>query len=315
MVAADGGLAHRRARRGLSLHLRRAWPALREARRSDASRRLPFALLDDGGFERRVGSVARAHTGELAGFDALRVTPRGVVLAVARAERDAAWGRINRALHDAGLLPGWRDEPYAVRSVAGGPVLAVVERAAARFFGLLTVAAHANGYVADADGRPTRLWIARRATTKATDPGRLDNLIGGGVPHGQTPFEALLREGFEEAGLDAAQVAQAVPGAIVELCRDVPEGLQHEWLHVHDLRLAPEVVPANRDGEVAEFTCHPIDAALAIAAAGEMTVDAELVTLDFALRHRLLEAKATAALRARLDGLCRMPASGGSESA
>jgi hypothetical protein len=62
----------------------------------------------------------------------------------------------------------------------------------------------------------------------------------------------------------------------------VPEGLQHEWLQVYDLRLAPEVVPANRDGEVADFACHPIDAALAIAASGEMTVDAELVTLDFA---------------------------------
>jgi 8-oxo-dGTP pyrophosphatase MutT (NUDIX family) len=305
VVAADGGLAHRRARGGLSLHPRRAWPALLEARRTNASRRVPFALRGDDGFERRVGSVARAHAAELAGFEALRVTPRGVTLVAAGEERDAAWAEINRALHDAGLLLGWRDEPYAVRSAADGPVLAIVERAAARFFGLLTLAAHANGYVADASGRPTRLWIARRAATKATDPGRLDNLIGGGVPHGQTPFETLLREGFEEAGLDAAQVARAVPGAVIELRRDVPEGLQHEWLYVHDLRLAPDVVPANRDGEVAGFACHPIDEALAIAASGEMTVDAELVTLDFALRHRLLDAQAMAPLRARLDALCR----------
>ena len=283
---------------------RRAWPALLEARRADLSRRLPFALLGDDGFERRVGSVAREHAAELARFDALRVTPRGVILRATGEERDPAWADINRALRDAGLLLGWRDEPYAVRHAAGGPVLAVVERAAARFFGLLTLAAHANGYVADAAGRPTRLWIARRAATKATDPGRLDNLIGGGVPHGQTPFETLLREGFEEAGLDAAQVAQAVPGAVIELRRDVPEGLQHERLHVHDLRLAADVVPVNRDGEVAHFACHPIDAALAIAAAGEMTVDAELVTLDFALRHRLLDRAALLPLRARLDALC-----------
>jgi 8-oxo-dGTP pyrophosphatase MutT (NUDIX family) len=299
----------------LSLRPRRPWPALLEARRSDASHRLPFALLGDDGFERRVGSVARAYAGELARFDVLRVTPSGVILLATGEERDAAWARINRALHDAGLLLGWRDEPYAVRRAADGPVLAVVERAAARFFGLLTVAAHANGYVADAGGRPTRLWIARRAASKATDPGRLDNLIGGGVPHGQTPFQTLLREGFEEAGLEATQVAPAVPGAAIELRRDVPEGLQHEWLQVYDLRLAPEVVPANRDGEVADFACHPIDAALAIAASGEMTVDAELVTLDFALRHRLLEEEAMAPLWARLNALCRVPCSGGRGSA
>ena len=55
---------------------------------------------------------------------------------------------------------------------------------------------------------------------------------------------------------------------------------------------------------MAHFACHPIDAALAIAAAGEMTVDAELVTLDFALRHRLLDRAALLPLRARLDALC-----------
>ena len=83
----------------------------------------------------------------------------------------------------------------------GAPPLALIERAAARFWGTLTFGAHANGYVADAQGRPTHLWIARRSTHKATDPGKLDNLVGGGVPHGQTPFETLVREGFEEAGL------------------------------------------------------------------------------------------------------------------
>ena len=34
----------------------------------------------------------------------------------------------------------------------------------------------------------------------------------------------------------------------------------------------------------------PVAEAIALAAAGEMTVDAALVTLDFALRHRLLPA-------------------------
>ena len=75
-----------------------------------------------------------------------------------------------------------------------------MERAAARFWGSLTLGAHCNGWVAGPGGRAAMLWIGRRAPHKATDPGRLDNLVGGGVPDGQSPDEALWREGWEEAG-------------------------------------------------------------------------------------------------------------------
>lgn len=86
-----------------------------------------------------------------------------------------------------------------------GRLLATFERAAARFWGTLTFGAHCNGYLADAHGRPTHLWIARRSFTKPTDPGLLDNLVGGGVPHGQSPFDCVRREGWEEAGLSDAE--------------------------------------------------------------------------------------------------------------
>lgn len=284
--------------------MRERWPALHEARRRDASRRLPFALREPGGPRRRVGSVARSLVDALAAQPGIEVAADAVTLVAPRAERDALWAGLNLALRDAGLLAGWRGESVAVRAHAGGDVLAVVERAAARCFGLLTLAAHANGFVADARGRPTSLWIAERAATKATDPGRLDNLIGGGVPHGQSPRETLLREGFEEAGLDSAEVALATPGRVIEIVRDVPEGLQHELLYAHDLALPAGRTLVNRDGEVAAFALHAIGAAIAVAASGAMTVDAELVTLDFALRHALLPAGEAARLAPRLDALC-----------
>ena len=152
-------------------------------------------------------------------------------------------------------------------------------------------------------GRPTHLWIARRALTKATDPGRLDNLVGGGVPHGQTPFETQVREGFEEAGLDAAVMRGAVPGRTLELRRDVEEGFMHEQLHTFDLRLPVDLVPRNQDGEVAELRLWPMAPALALAAGDAMTVDAALVTLDFALRHGLLAPAEQARLLARIAPL------------
>ena len=158
-----------------------------------------------------------------------------------------------------------------------------------RFWGTLTFGAHATGYVAGADGRPEKLWIARRAADKATDPGKFDNLIGGGVPAGQAPLQALVREGWEEAGLLPAHLLDVRAGSTLRLCRDIPEGLQHEWLHSFDLALPRAGLrPQNQDGEVAGFELLPVAQALRLAASNAMTVDAALVTLDFALRHRLL---------------------------
>jgi 8-oxo-dGTP pyrophosphatase MutT (NUDIX family) len=127
-----------------------------------------------------------------------------------------------------------------------------------------------------------------RAATKATDPGKLDNLIGGGVPMGQTPRQTVEREGWEEAGLRPEQMRGLQPGRVLRLLRDIPEGLQREWVHVFDLALPADAAPCNQDGEVAELGLHDVRAALALATGAEMTVDASLVTLDFALRHRLL---------------------------
>jgi hypothetical protein len=85
------------------------------------------------------------------------------------------------------------------------------------------------------------------------------------------------------------QLQGLVRGRVLRLLRDIPEGLQREWIHVYDLALPAGLEPTNQDGEVAELSLHPLPKALALAASDEMTVDASLVTLDFALRHRLLD--------------------------
>ena len=136
-------------------------------------------------------------------------------------------------------------------------------------------------------GRIARLWIAQRAFDKATDPGRHDNLIGGGVGLGQSPRDTLVREAFEEAGLAPHEVADATPGRVIALRRDIPEGWQQEWLYAFDVELPAGRAPHNQDGEVAGFRCLPVAEAAALAAGDSMTVDAALVTLDFLLRHAL----------------------------
>lgn len=261
--------------------------------------RLAFAIG-----ARCVGSVARADCPALAAWPQWLALGDNAVRLIADAP-DAALAQINAALHAQGRIVAWRNEIYPVRERHDQAPLALIERAAARFWGTLTFGAHCNGYVADAAGRPSHLWIARRSLAKATDPGKLDNLVGGGVPHGQTPFETLLREGFEEAGLDAATMRRAVPGRVLELTCDIVEGFMHERLYTFDLCLPAAAVPVNQDGEVAEWHCLPVSDAIGLAAKGEMTVDAALVTLDFALRHRLLPQADRLQLAARLAPLLR----------
>lgn len=286
-------MAQRRKGPRSGLNPQRAWPALAAARRREV-RRLPFVV---GGLA--VGSVAVAH------LDALRDWPQSLSIEadevrLIASERNAALAAVNAALRAQGLIRAWRDETYPVVMRLGEEPLALIERAASRFWGTLTFGAHANGYLADATGRPTHLWIARRAATKATDPGLLDNLVGGGVPFGQTPFETLLREGFEEAGLDEATMRRAVAGSVIELACDIAEGFMHEQLHCFDLCLPAGLTPMNQDGEVAELRCLPVAEAITLAARDAMTVDAALVTLDFALRHALLAADEHACLASHL---------------
>jgi 8-oxo-dGTP pyrophosphatase MutT (NUDIX family) len=232
-----------------------------------------------------------------------------VALQIEPPRLDAVLAQLNNTLRSLGLIRAWRDEPFALFDPADGTRLATMERAAARFWGSLTLGAHANGYLADASGRPTHLWVAERSPTKATDPGKLDNLVGGGVPLGQTPAEALVREGWEEAGLDAAAMGRASPGSVIELQRPLPDcgglGWQWERLYTWDLRLDPAVQPRNQDGEVAALRLLPVLEAIELAQGEAMTVDAALVTLDFAWRHRLLAAAQSDRLRKALLPLQR----------
>lgn len=288
------------------------WPCIESARLGNASRRVPFHVMG-----RVVGHVDPDHlpllTEVVSDEPLWRVQPSQVTLDAVRpgpapevAVLEASLDRVHRRLHAVGSLRGWRDEPIALRAEHAGASADVggvrLERAAARWWGCLTLGSHATGYVPGADGRPERLWIARRALDKATDPGKLDNLVGGGVPHGQSPWQTLHREGWEEAGLSVEQMARAKPGRVLRLDRGVPEGWQLEHVHAYELALPAGVAPVNQDGEVSAFECVSVAEAIDLAAGLEMTADAVLVTLEFLLRHRLLDGDLADALQARAAG-------------
>ena len=237
--------------------------------------------------ERIVGWVTPARAQRLARWPALfERNERGVACAPRLSTpeaRTAALAEVAWILAAEGALTAWRDERYAVAPEPAAPALFELERAAARYFGIHTFAAHANGLVG-ADGL-WRMWLARRSATKAIDPGLLDNLVGGGIASGTTPAQTIIREAWEEAGIGEVVARQAPCTGSVEICRDRPDGLQRETIYVHDFWLPPEFVPANQDGEAVAHRLCPPDDLLALLAYDDITADASLVVVDFLLRQ------------------------------
>ena len=184
-----------------------------------------------------------------------------------------------------GFIPGWRNERYRIAGAFD------VERAAARPFGLATEAVHLNGVCGEG------MWLARRSSTKATDPGMLDNMVGGGIAGGLSIEGTLVKEAWEEAGIDATLARCATRSGRIELVREVAEGVQCEVIHVYDLDVPADFAPRNQDGEVAEFRLLAFaEVHRLIEGSDELTVDAALVALDFFSRRseRLASAPAGA---------------------
>ena len=196
---------------------------------------------------------------------------------------DALLATIAETLRAAGHTPGWRNELLDVWTDAGDPPVrvAAIERGVMRPLGLVTRAVHLNGWSTDG-----RLWVARRALTKATDPGMWDTLVGGLIGSGEPEQLALERECDEEAGLDAQDLApRNALHQVTRMRRRIPEGYQAEDVLTCECVLAPHVIPKNRDGEVMEIRCLAPSEVLRMLQAGAFTVEAMIVITEDLLRN------------------------------
>ena len=216
------------------------------------------------------------------------VRPRGVGMLghfETAAHRSAAIAEVVESLATETVINGWRNELVTVAETFYSQPLFHIERAATRHFGLTMHASHLNG-LTTRNGEP-HMWIAKRADNKFVDPGKLDNLAAGRIPRGLAPFDNMVKEAFEEAGIPPALGKTATGAGVVRCKREVEEGLHHEIIFVHDIHLPDDFVPQNQDGEVSGFQCEPMAKMLGRLEENprEFTVDAVLVALDCLIRH------------------------------
>jgi len=239
------------------------------------SRPLTVAGRVSGWISSKAVRAVEGQAGVSVGPEAVHIT----ALPAQRLSMNKVLARLAESLRDAGCLKSWRNELLDV--IGEGRKLGCIERAAMRPLGLLTTAVHLNAWTPDG-----RLWIARRASTKATDPDMWDTLVGGLAVAGESFDASLLRESQEEAGLQPAEMAARDPmRTILRMHRRLPEGYQVENVLVSECVLGPDVRPVNQDGEVSEIRPVSMDELWDFILGGHFTLEAELVVLDGLLRR------------------------------
>jgi 8-oxo-dGTP pyrophosphatase MutT (NUDIX family) len=220
--------------------------------------------------------------------------------------RSDALARVCEGLVTAGLIPRLRNERYDIRAEPGGLSLATIDRAAVPAFGVRAEGVHVNGLVRRADG--LSLWVAVRARDKSIAPGKLDNLVAGGIPTGLSPEETLVKEAAEEAGIppELAATARRAGRIGYVMAWNEPRqarGIRRDTLHVFDLDLPEGFTPTPADHEVERFELWPIARVLAaVRETDAFKFNVNLVLIDLFLREGLIPpGEAAGRLRAALD--------------
>lgn len=187
-----------------------------------------------------------------------------------------------------------RDEKFAI---LGAKFPIGIERSASSLFGIIAPGAHMTVYTRTLSG--IKFWISQRNPNKSTYPGMFDNTVGGGVAAGETPFECLVREAGEEAGLPEEIVRRAAchAGTVTYLniadhkTGGEPGVVVPGLLYVYDLEVDEDVVLEPVDGDIQAFYLMDEQRAKEEMARGQFKPNCALVLMDFFVRHGIITAE------------------------
>ena len=240
--------------------------------------------------EQRIGWLRRDNAAALARFrDVFAVEPERVRL-VAKGDVDRVSAAVDatvEALLVEGRVPKWRNETFDVMARWGDPPIFRLDRGAVPFFGVRAYGVHLNGY-RRIDGEYW-LWIGKRAANKQVAPGKLDNMVAGGIGNGYGAAATLAKEAEEEAGVAAGLIAGATAAGALTYRMETRNGIRDDVMFVYDLEMPADFTPSNGDGELAGFQLMPLrDVLERIRTTSDFKFNVNLVILDFAVRHGVL---------------------------
>ncbi|KAJ3017137.1 hypothetical protein HKX48_003691 [Thoreauomyces humboldtii] len=203
-----------------------------------------------------------------------------------------SWKDFHRGNSLFACLEGWRNERYSVHGKPEEGVLMDLERAAAGLLGARAYGCHLNGYVRDRETGEIRMWCAKRSDAKQTYPGMLDNLVGGGLATTTTPYDNIVKECGEEAGLSPETVKRGVvaTGVLSFFLEDEERGWVPDTEYVYDLELDDSFRPKPVDGEVQAFYLWSLHEVKEHLHRGEFMNESGLVIIDFLIRKGFVTA-------------------------
>ncbi|MDD4616356.1 MAG: DUF4743 domain-containing protein [Alphaproteobacteria bacterium] len=177
-----------------------------------------------------------------------------------------------------------RNEMYPIVEHLDEQPLGQIDRVAVPWFGVRAWGIHVNGYVHKADG--LWLWVGKRADNRQVEPGKLDNIVGGGLPIGISLEQNLCKEAKEEAGMEASLALTAKLVGPLSYSLELADGLRDDTLYIYDLELPESFTPRNTDGEVAEFRLMPVaDVARLVRETDAFKFNCGMIVTNFLLRH------------------------------
>ncbi|GAB6026021.1 hypothetical protein CHUAL_011984 [Chamberlinius hualienensis] len=184
-------------------------------------------------------------------------------------------------------LASWRNECAEVRPNFEDIPLMKLDRCSTCLFGIKQFGVDINGYVRGNDNNIS-MWIQRRAYNKQTWPGKLDNMVSGGIAVGYDIMDTVRKEAAEEASIPPHLIERLQPAGAVTFYFEDDRGLFLETEFVFDLELPPDFIPKNADGEVEDFQLLTVEELKEKVVSPEFKTTSCPVTLDFLIRHGII---------------------------
>ena len=257
------------------------------------------------GYDRPFGYVHNHFVAEVPWPDYWKIDPEKRFLTLtAGSDFESRSRLLNETLrkgHESGRVPAlrrWANEEFPLYSSAGEHVLNL-DGCGVDMFGIVNYSVHLIAWVMTAEG--IKIWVPRRATTKMSFPGMLDNTVGGSLAAGEKPIDGIVRECEEEICLDPtytrANIRACGTNSFQLTVTDLLEpACQHQVQYLYEMELRQDIVPKIGDGEVGELNLLSLEELSRAMASGEVKLTCNMTYIAFLIRHGYINAENEPAL-------------------